>query len=98
MGRMWHAGYGYRRHWGGFFWPGLLLAGLFLLVFGKFLFPLLLLGFFIVPFIFWMKAMSHHRGWGQPWGEKPKRGEWDGEEKPKRHYRQTAAGEWVEIV
>ena len=90
MGRMWYGRY----HHGGFFWPGLLFVGLFLLVFGKFLFPLLLLGFLIGPFIFWMKGMSGHRGWG----DKSKRGDWYGEEKPKRNYRQTADGQWVEIV
>ena len=91
MGRMWHAGYGYRRHWGGFFWPGLLFLGLFLLVFGKFLFPLL---FLAAPFIFWMKGGAHWRHWD--WDEKPKNDEFD--ENPKRHYRQTPDGEWVEIV
>jgi hypothetical protein len=106
---MWHHGYGYRRHQGGFFWPGLLIFGLFLLVFGRFLLPLVLLSCLIVPFVFCMKGMAYKRGWGQSWGEKPKRGDWygeekpkrggwSGEEKPKRNYRQTADGEWVEIV
>jgi len=94
MGRMWY-GDGHHHFRGGFFWPGLLFVGLFLLVFGKFLFPLLLLGFVI----FWIKRMSHHRQWVQQhWGEKFKRGDWYSDEKSKRRYSQTADGSWVEIV
>ncbi len=95
MGRMWYYGGGHHHFRGGFFWPGLLFVGLLLLVFGKFLFPFLLIGLFI----FWMKSMSHHGGWGQrQWGEKFKRGDWYDDDKPKRRYTQTADGSWVEIV
>lgn len=92
MYRTWPGGHGYRR--GGFFWPGLLLLGLFLLAFGKFLWPLFLL-FFIVPFIFRSK-------WGY-WGryddwhaEKRKRYDDDfgAPEKPKR----GDDGDPVEII
>jgi hypothetical protein len=95
---MWNHGHVVHPRGPGFFWPGLLFVGLFLLVFGKFLFPLLLLGFLVGAFMFCMRRMSHHRSWGHSWGDKPKRSEWYEEEKPKRNYRQTADGEWVEIV
>lgn len=77
---------GYRR--GGFFWP-ILMVGLFFLVFGKLLFPLLLLLFFVAPFFFWRRGAGH---W-QDWNDKPKRKH---DDEPR--YRQTADGAWVEIV
>ena len=98
---MWRGrGHGYRR--GGFFFPGLLLFGLFILIFGKFLWPLLFLLFFAAPLIFLVKAAHwrHYGGWhGEGWrgeqspGEKRKwgYGEFDADEKPKR----GGDGEWV---
>ncbi len=87
---------GYRR--AGFAWPWLLFGFLFLVVFGKFLWPLLLILFFAVPFFFWMKGARRWRGdWGQ-WGDWSKRKNDEYDEKPKRRYTQTPDGEWVEIV
>jgi hypothetical protein len=60
MYRVGHRGYGYRR--GGFFWPGLLLFGLVILAFGKFLLPLLFLLCFAVPFIFWSSGAGDAMG------------------------------------
>ena len=90
---MYQMGYGgyYRR---GFAWPWLLFGFLFLVVFGRFLLPLLFVPLLIGLFFFGMKCA---RCWGE-WGDSSKRKNDEYDEKPKRHYAQTADGDWVEIV